>query len=230
MLIKVVTYNIHHGKDIFNNPSLDKILSLLKRVQADIINLQEVDNLRPDTNHQNQALFLAKNLGMRYLYAAVRNYAVGSYGNAILSKYSIVNSENIILEDEKDSRACLKAEIRINKQRITVFNTHLGLIQPIRYQHLAEIILPQIINLHNPALLTGDFNAPPERPEIQMLSQVLTDTFIKNSGTNVGTFPADKASARIDYIFTNQYLSPIDYYIIDSDGSDHLPVVAMLEA
>ncbi len=229
MLIKVVTYNIHHGKDILNNPSLDKILSLLRRVQADIINLQEVDNLRPDTNHQNQALFLAKNLGMRYLYAAVRNYAVGSYGNAILSKYSMTNSENIVLEDEKDPRFCLKAEIRINKQSITVFNTHLGLIQPIRYQHLAEIILPQIKNLQNPALLTGDFNAPPDRPEIQMLNQALTDTFIQNSGDTVNTFPANKPTARIDYIFANQYLTPIDYYIIDSDGSDHLPVVALIE-
>lgn len=214
---------------MLNEPSLNQILLLLRNIDADIINLQEVDYLRPQTGGVNQALILAKNLGMRYIYGAVRSYNTGSYGNAILTKYSIINSENIILENAKDIRYCLKADIRVNNYIITIFNTHLGLSQPVRYKHLEEIILPKMLSLNNPALLAGDFNAPTNRPEIKMLNSYFTDTFIKNSGVIEKTFPADNPAARIDYIFVNKYITPLDYYIVDTDVSDHLPVVTILE-
>ncbi len=228
MQIKVITFNIHHATNMFNEPSLKMILRLLEICQADIINLQEVDYLRPNTGNQNQAFILANHLGMRYVYGPVKIYARGSYGNAILSRYPILEHTNIILET-KDVRCALKTDILINDQTITIFNTHLGLSQPKRYEQLKEIILPDILNLKNPALLAGDFNAPTDRPEIKMLKTYLTDTFIKNSGVIDYTFPAHQPKARIDYIFVNHYISPIDYYIMDTDTSDHLPVITKLE-
>ncbi|NLB88009.1 MAG: hypothetical protein GX790_02090, partial [Syntrophomonadaceae bacterium] len=51
----------------------------------------------------------------------------------------------------------------------------------------------------------------------------------KNTGVYHYTFPADQPSARIDYIFTNKYTKPVDYYIVDANVSDHLPVVSILE-
>lgn len=229
MVIKIVTFNIHHGTDINNQPSLTEIYNLLKQINPDIINLQEVDMLRPQTNQQNQAIILAQKLGMRYVYGPVREYAQGSYGNAILSRYAITSSRNIILEDTKDIRYCLQADIRIHNQTISVFNTHLGLSQPARYNHLADIILPDILRVNNPAILAGDFNAPPSKPEIIMITNFLTDTFTKNSGNQVNTFSAHNPTARIDYIFVNKYITTLDYYIIDTDVSDHLPVVAKVE-
>ena len=101
MLIKVVTFNIHHGTNMKNENSLMKILSLLKQIRPDIINLQEVDMLRPQTNFSKQAVILAKNLGMRYVYEPVRVYEKGSYGNAVLSRYFIAASQNIRLDDSK---------------------------------------------------------------------------------------------------------------------------------
>ncbi len=229
MLIKVVSFNIHHGTDTNNQPSLDRILTLLQQIKADIINLQEVDMLRPSTGEQKQASFLAQRLGMRFIYGAVREYAQGSYGNAILSRYAITSSRNIILADSKDIRYCLQADIRTHNQTISIFNTHLGLSQPARYKHLVDIILPDILSVNNPALLAGDFNAPPSNPEITMVNNFLTDTFIKNSGIQINTFSANNPTARIDYIFVNEYITPLDYYIIDTDVSDHLPVVAKVE-
>lgn len=230
MPIKVVTFNIHHATDIDNNDSLDKILSLLRSINPDLICLQEVDKIRPQTNRINQALYLAKNLGFRYVYEPVRKYPEGSYGNAILSRYAILNSKNIILTDLSDVRCCLKADIRAHNNIITVFNTHLGLSQPVRHKDLAEIILPELLSHNNPTILAGDFNAPTNRTEIKMLESLLTDTFTKNSGLIDHSFPANNPTARIDYIFINKQFSPLNYYIVDSDVSDHLPVVSEITA
>lgn len=229
MLIKAVTFNIHHGTNINNEPSLNEIIILLTQINPDIISLQEVDMLRPQTNFSKQAIILARSLGMRYLYEPVRIYEKGSYGNAILSRYPITASQNIILDDDKDVRYCLRVDIRVHNHIISVFNTHLGLSEPTRYYHLKEIILPKILLLNHPVILAGDFNAPPNRPEIIMLSSFLTDTYQKNTGVYHHTFPADKPQARIDYIFINDYIVPLDYYIVDADVSDHLPVISILE-
>lgn len=229
MVIKVVTFNIHHGTDMNNRPRLREIYNLLKQINPDIINLQEVDMLRPQTAQQKQAFILAQRLGMRYVYGPVRLYEQGSYGNAILSRYPIVESNNIKLEDDKDVRFCLQANIRLNNKLVSIYNTHLGLSQPKRYQQLINDILPQILPLNYPALLAGDFNAPATRPEIIMLNSLLSDTYLKNSGLYQYTFPAHNPSARIDYIFVNKHVTPIDYYIVDTNVSDHLPVVTVLE-
>ncbi|HZK44296.1 MAG TPA: endonuclease/exonuclease/phosphatase family protein [Syntrophomonadaceae bacterium] len=229
MLIKVVTFNIHHGTDINNQPSLNNIYLLLKQIQADIINLQELDMQRPQTSLKKQAAILAQKLGMYYVYGPVRTYEKGSYGNAILSIYPIVSNENMDLGESNDRRYCLKANINIKDYTISIFNTHLGLSQPKRYKQLKDIILPNIFNNNHPTILAGDFNAPTTRPEILMLSSILTDTFVKNSGILQHTFPSDHPQARIDYIFTNSHLTPVDYYIMDANVSDHLPVITMVE-
>lgn len=229
MLIKLVTFNIHHGTNINNEPSLSEIIDLLKNINPDIVCLQEVDMLRPKTDSAKQAIILAKSLGMRYLYEPVRIYDKGSYGNAILSRYPIITSQNIRLDDDKDVRYCLQVDIRVNNHLISVFNTHLGLSGPTRYYHLKEIILPKILLLNHPAILAGDFNAPPNRPEIIMLNSFLTDTYQKNTGIYHYTFPANKPNARIDYIFINNHIIPLDYYIVDADVSDHLPVISLLQ-
>ncbi|MDD4548575.1 MAG: endonuclease/exonuclease/phosphatase family protein [Syntrophomonadaceae bacterium] len=226
LILKIVTYNIHHGVDIYNNLNLKGVLQVLQQTEADIIALQEVDRYRPQTHLQNQAAWLAKKLSMGYVYSPVRNYKTGSYGNAILSKYSILSSSNHRLHDMTDIRYCLRADIDTNGSTLSIFNTHLGLKQPVRYTNLKNIILPLILPLRNPGILAGDFNAPDDRPEVHMVSALLTDTFKSNSSPFVYTYPAANPSARIDYIFINQKCIPLNFYIVDSTASDHLPVVA----
>lgn len=224
--IKIASYNIHHGIDINGKVNLEAILEVLQQIDADIVALQEVDMLRPQTQLQKQADRLAKQLSMSYVYGAVRRYKPGSYGNAILSRYPITSSKNHLLEESADYRCCLQADLDIDGTVLSIFNTHLGLKQPVRYKHLKETILPLILPLKHPAVLAGDFNAPDSRPEVKMLSAFLLDTFTCNSGPLIYTYPAGNPSARIDYIFINRKCIPFDYYIVDSAASDHLPVVA----
>ncbi len=194
-------------------------------LNPDVVLLQEVDCRRPQTRMSHQPEFLAKMLNMDYAYGAVKNYRPGSYGNAILSRYPIVNYKNHILPGE-DQRCCLEAEIEAPLSHFRVFNLHLGLKAAERYCHLQDIILPRVIAVSSPVLLGGDFNARPESNEISLVKDCLQDSFQGNSGECTYTFPSDQPRTRIDYIFLNNRWELKDFKIIaDTQASDHLPLV-----
>lgn len=206
---------------------LKRIASVLTALNPDIVLLQEVDCRRPRTGMRHQPAFLAKMLNMHYAYGAVKHYRPGSYGNAILSRYPIVNYKNHILPPgEGDERCCLEAEIGDPLFSFRVFNLHLGLKAAERYRHLQDIILPRVTAVSSPVILGGDFNARPESSEIGLVKGCLQDSFQANSGECIHTFPADQPRARIDYIFLNNRWELKDCYIIpDTQASDHLPLV-----
>lgn len=209
--------------------NLERTSRLLSQIDADLICLQEVDMFRIPTHLVRQADRLALNLGMQWIYGPVRSYPVGSYGNAILSRYQVKEIANHLLPDPVDPRRCLQAEINLGGKPLALFITHLGLKQAVRLEQIQEIILPLVLSVPGPAILAGDLNATVNRPETNLLAEYLNDTFSQNSGTLINTFPSINPAARIDYIFTNQQCLADNYYIIDSTASDHLPIAAEIE-
>lgn len=76
--LRVVSYNIHHGTDVYGNPSLERIAEVLASLDADIIALQEVDMNHPRSGRKNQAAELARRLDMGYVFGAAKRYPPGS--------------------------------------------------------------------------------------------------------------------------------------------------------
>ncbi|MEN6348503.1 MAG: endonuclease/exonuclease/phosphatase family protein [Syntrophomonas sp.] len=227
--LTIATYNIQHGKGMDGKTDLERIAQVLSGIDADIIFLQEIDMLRPQSHMSRQVSRLCSELVMKGIYGPVRTYPLGSYGNAILSRYQISEKCNHILPDPSDQRCCLQAELRIKRDTVQLFTTHLGLRQQVRCQHIKDCILPMVNSCPGPVILGGDFNANPDRPEIGLVLQSLSDTFTANTGPLVNTYPATVPAARIDYIFINELCKVEDYYIVDSTASDHLPVVTEIE-
>ncbi len=223
---KLVTYNIHRGKNVENCKSLEGTCETLQKINADVIALQEVEMMPGVGSQSRQAQILAGKLGMEFVYGAVHPLKFGSVGNAVLSRYSLTNQINHILPDSRDPRGCLQVDINIKGTMIRLFNTHLGLSQISRYRHLKYIILPMMQSSSLPSILAGDMNAAPRMREIQMISYYLYDTFLHNSGMIGNTFPSDYPRARIDYIFLDQRWRCDESSIIRSTASDHLPVTA----
>lgn len=99
-------------------------------------------------------------------------------------------------------------------------------------------------NIHT--VITGDFNALPNTPEIKMITSnkafPLVDATVKVGGTFHGFGKRwddaerfEDRTSKIDYIFTNLPTDPDDSYAVEDipvDGiyiSDHKPVVAFVE-
>lgn len=227
--LRIASYNIQHGKGMDGILNLNRTSQLLSQIDADLVFLQEVDMFRTSSHLVRQVQRLALGLGMHWIYGPVRAYPIGSYGNAILSRFPIKEKGNHLLQDTIDPRRCLQAEISLAGKPLALFDTHLGLKQAVRLQQVQDVILPLLLSVPGPAILAGDFNATVNRPETSLLAEHLNDTFSKNSGPLTNTFSAINPTARIDYIFTNQYCMAANYFIMASTASDHLPIIAEIE-
>ncbi|NLB52100.1 MAG: hypothetical protein GX808_04085 [Syntrophomonadaceae bacterium] len=208
------------------NLDIEGPAKLFAQIDPHIIALQEVDELRPRSNFIRQTVFLARELGMNYVFGPATRYPIGAYGNALLSKFPFLSSSNHPLPSKYERRAFLEAQILLNGQVITVITTHLGLDSQERTRQLREFLLPLVKKQANAAVLLGDFNAPEDSKEIKMVARNLHDTFKSNSGLIDCTFPSSNPHVRIDYIFINSHCKCDDFYIVDSQISDHLPAVA----
>ena len=101
--LKVLTINIHKGFTAFNRRFiLPELRDAVRTVSADIVCLQEVMGAHevhplhfenwPDTPHYE---FLADTIWSDYAYGRNAVYPDGHHGNALLSKYPIIEHRNL---------------------------------------------------------------------------------------------------------------------------------------
>jgi len=225
MQLKVMTYNIHSCIDIGKKKSLDRIAALIKAERPDIVALNEIEAYSFRTGFINQPKRLAGLTDMDYYFGpTLRIGPVGFFGNCILSGKTLYKMRNFPLPGNREPRYCLKVRVDGPCGPVVVLATHLGLAGGERIKQLDE--LARIIDAHPvPLILMGDFNC--NYDELGPLLKVVRDTSINLPAKM--TFPSWDAAHRIDYIFTTPHFRCVEHYIVASDASDHLPVVAVLE-
>ncbi|NMB25980.1 MAG: hypothetical protein GX986_10660 [Firmicutes bacterium] len=238
-LVQVMTYNIHHGRGLSGELDLGEIAAVIEASGADIIGLQEVDrNYGQRSNYQDQPELLANRLNMQYVYGEslrVRHLrpgrGIGYYGNMILSRYPILESQILRLPNQwgSEPRTALKTIIEIPSGPIAVWVTHLGLSNVEREAQVGRL-LEAIAEEELPSIVLGDFNAVAETPEIRALANQFQDVGRVLAFDNMGTFYGDPLAPmpRIDYIWATHGLQPASYKVIPSRASDHLAVTANL--
>lgn len=158
------------------------ILDTLAVLDADIITLQEVWA----DDKSNQAGILADELGYFHSFNHTMTMNGLGFGNAILSRWPILNSEQTELPgftETHEKRYVQAVETDGPRGPIMVFNTHLN----FRYEHshirqqqvgeIARFIKGKSLNSYPhsyPPILCGDFNADPNSDEIRMLKGLTT--------------------------------------------------------
>ena len=193
--------------------------------------LQEVDR---NTNRagEDQAKKLAELLGMHYYFSKSISYNGGDYGVAILSKFPIVSSEQVMLSNkvlggEQRSLAIVTVEL-LDGQKLRFASAHLDLVFENRNAQMLEL---NAISKKSaiPLLVAGDFNAVVDSPEMTTLKQEFS--LACASGCPL-TFPSDKPNKAIDFIVANPQasakLTKRSYEAIGGQlASDHLPLLGV---
>ena len=119
--LRVATLNIHKGLSLFNRRMvIHELREGLRKLEADIVFLQEVQGL-----HEKNALrfgawpraaqheFLADE-GWQHAYGRNAVYDHGHHGNAILSRFPIVSSDNHDVSTHRfESRGLLHCRIAV---------------------------------------------------------------------------------------------------------------------
>jgi len=109
--LRVVSYNIHAGRGMDGRIDLPRIAAVLRRLDAGVILLQEVDMGTKRSGGVLQAVELAKLLGMHFYFAKSMNYGGGEFGNAILSKHPLEHASTLPLAGGVEPRSAGFVEI-----------------------------------------------------------------------------------------------------------------------
>ena len=84
MKLRIMTYNIHSGRDAWGRLDLAAIGEFIRTLNPDILALNEVRMGTSDVNGDEQARTLAAQLGMHWTFAPAIPYRGGQYGIAVL--------------------------------------------------------------------------------------------------------------------------------------------------
>lgn len=245
--IKLLTYNICHGMDYTDaknpnfernwlNINLNKNANAIKNSCAEIVCLNEIYN-EGDGLLNKQPEFLASEAGIDYhTFAEALRFGNNSYGNAILSKYKIIQSKTFLVPapvgDERreneneyyEDRAVLKVVVDVNGVLVSVYATHFGL-NLLEQERMVSTLLNCFETEKNPYILMGDFNAEPSESVLTPIFNKM-QSVQKAMGNNQKTFSTFNEQIQIDYIFVSKEFTPNAFTRIECNASDHYPCLA----
>ena len=157
--VRVMTWNIHGA--VGRNPrfDLERVVALVQRHEPDIVALQEIDSRRAREAHvDNPFSVLQEALGNHGIGAKTVTTADGDYGQALISRWPMTNTEvHDLSYPEREPRRAICSDIQTPAGPLRVVATHLGL--SFRERHSQVLALLRMLdNLRTTTVALGDFN------------------------------------------------------------------------
>lgn len=233
MKLKVMTYNICSGKNLARERNLEYAASVIREVQPDFVTLNEVRSHTSDVGPIDQANELGRLTGYYPVFGKSIDVMGGDYGNALLTRLPLVSHEVVHIPDPKregegfyEHRTVLKSVLRAGDTEFAVMCTHFGLM-PGEQENAVKTVIELIKGCNMPALLMGDLNLEPDAPVLRPLMEKMGNADDVNPG--LLTFPSDVPEIKIDYILHTEGFMPVSLCTIDTQCSDHRPLIAEME-
>jgi endonuclease/exonuclease/phosphatase family metal-dependent hydrolase len=223
---RFVSYNIHRaiGRDL--KPDPQRIAKVLQEMKPDFVALQEISYL-PGFGRGMLEEF-ARAIDAEVIEGITLTDKQGHYGNAVLSRIPVLSvHRHDISFARREPRGAIEIELKINRLKVQVIATHLGL-RPAERRAQIKMLLPVVHKSQaDVKILLGDFNewlgwARPlrwlRREYGSMISHV--------------TFPAHRPLLALDRIWVRPAKFLEDIWVHRSPlarvASDHLPLLANL--
>lgn len=124
---QIATFNVHHGRNQSQLFSREKLLSAVKKLNVDILCLQEIDMHSLRTFFVNQPALIANHLNYGYRTTQVRFFGAGFQHNSIISRFPIIAHEEKSLPSRRghQNRKSLTARIELDSHIFSVTTAHL---------------------------------------------------------------------------------------------------------
>lgn len=255
--ISVLSYNTHR-MGLFRKSEYNQVIHYIRRTNADIVCLQEVEVYKDN-----------KYLTLPELRDALRQYPYTYYdfkvynkrrqfGNVVFSKYPLFNKQTVRYNSR--SNISSRCDVAVETDTFRLFVNHLesnrftkedfhvpdsltseNLRESAKHisQKLesardirrgqAHAVRQEIEASPYPVVVVGDFNAAPFTYTYWYIRQNLRDAFLESSWGRFGwTFVKHHLGLRIDYILCSRSLHPTGFIVEQVNYSDHYPVRATL--
>ncbi len=215
--LKIATYNIHKGFSQFNRRVvLYDLRERLRELDADVVFLQEVqgEHLQHPQRHTDypdvpQHEFLADDFWAHHAYGMNAVYEEGHHGNAILSRFPIMQSSNKDVSAHRfESRGLLHCEVEIGGQTVHCLCAHFGLFargRDVQTRALIGHVLNEVPH-GAPVIIAGDFNdwsnqlTKPLRDELGV-----QEVFHLHAGKLARSYPASFPLLKLDRIYVRGF-------------------------
>lgn len=225
--LTAATYNIHS-----DNSDPTAIVRTIQKIDADMIAVEE---LGPD--HADR---IASDLIDEYPYQLLLP-SPDHHGVGLLSRYPI-NDYNIFNPYRRYVRH-IRVLVQVEDTTVAVYVTHphspynfLRYYDDSLRRSEMEALRETLQTDSGPVLVLCDCNMTQASEDYRKLDRMLDDSF-RETGWGMGfTFPANGSDkrdelplmVRLDYVWHNDAFTAYDTYVVHSNESDHLPVVARL--
>ncbi|QJE94995.1 endonuclease/exonuclease/phosphatase family protein [Luteolibacter luteus] len=225
--LRVMCWNLHHGVGVDGKLDLERIAAVIREQKPDLVALQEVDNKCRRSEGIDQAAELAKLTGLNGVFGKAMDYDGGQYGQAILSRFPIEDTQVHQLPGDGEPRIAFEAEVKVDGKPLRMITVHLDHQQDPRRLKQAEAVLKALENHHEPMVLAGDFNDVPGSPVLAVFGEPWKALAKQEP---VLTCPAEKPAVEIDHILVRglEAAGPV-VVLPEAVASDHRPLAVSIK-
>jgi endonuclease/exonuclease/phosphatase family metal-dependent hydrolase len=225
-IITAATYNVHKCVGVDTRYDPERIASVIREIDADLIGLQEVDNRSDGERLSAQMEYLASETGYTPLPGPTIRRADGHYGNVLLTRWPVVESRGLPLNVHgREPRGAIDALIRVRSTEVRVLVAHLGLAAAERWYQVCRLAAVIRANSAGLLILLGDMNEWfPRSRALDLLHRYM------GRSPTIPSYPAWCPFLSLDRIWVRPRGSLLRIRAhgtsISRIASDHLPVVA----
>lgn len=231
---RMITWNVHHGKNKSNVLSVPAQAQFLAAQQPDVIVLQEVQ-----TWDQNQPVMFETELerltGVNWarVWAPV-TASRGTEGNLVLTRLTVTAFSTFQMHATTNytaigpNRSVAQATVLVGGVPVHVFSTHLDYANSTYRTAQLLDLMEWLPSFKGRQLVGGDFNSTPGTYWINTMLSEYYDTWqdVTGSASGGGTING----VRFDYLFRGRLfgdgIQPVSIKVLTTTLSDHSPVMA----
>ncbi|WP_068076136.1 endonuclease/exonuclease/phosphatase family protein [Novosphingobium lentum] len=228
MMLTFASYNIHKGVGLDRRRDPERILAVLREIDADIIALQEADRRFGAREAVIPRQAIDDHSPWKPVSPGMRSASMGWHGNVLLVRRDIdVVAVSVVPLPTLEPRGAVCAELDVGGSRLRVVGMHLDL-SGLRRRHQVDAVCAHVgRGAKMPAVMMGDFN---EWSAHGGALRGFSDGFrVLAPGRS---FPARRPVAHLDRIVVTRdwtvEQAGVHHSALAAIGSDHLPVWARL--
>lgn len=229
--LTVMAWNLRMGYGIDGSFAIDEVAELIRDQDPDVVLLSEVDRAWLLNGGQDQLVLLSRLLGMDAYFGPAADPV---WGDAVLTSLPVsdVDAHPLPSHDAVTGAQALALTVAKDGQKYDVISTH---VQPhqgagdgslAQAREIADFAADRVSD-RRPVVIGGDFNLEPGDDAWQALRRAgFNDALAK--ARPLPTSPADDPQDQIDHVFVTPGVRAVRPAAVDSELSDHLPVVVTL--
>ena len=237
MNLKIISYNIRHGKGLDNIQDLSRAAEIILLQAPDLCGLQEVDEFCMRSDSVSQTNYLAKRTLMKGTFSKFMDYDKGEYGMSTLYSKPVISTKILKLPNAiYEPRSSIINEIKIAESNSILFvNVHLDWVigekGDLSRLKQAEKLVEFINESDLACIIVGDFNCTPKSSTMQYFAD--KGFVFVDKGEDKLSYQGEN-SLEIDHLlFRNsekvQFKKKNLLLIKEPVVSDHRPLIAEFE-